>query len=299
MTGTLRRGQANGLLLLAAMLWGSGNVAQQQVLVFVGPLTANGLRCLIAAAVVLPFCRREPRGEAALGRNGWMFGSAVAFSFAIATALMQAAYGLTTVTNAGFLVNTCTILTPVAAWFLMKQRPGPIVWPAAVAAFLGAVLMGGGSLAALNFGDVLCLASAMAYAVWMVCLGEFVTRYGRAGVMTVAQFLFAAVFSLAPAPIFETASLSQLFAAAPYLFYLGIVSTGGGYALQAIAQRATPASEAAIIVGSEAVFGAFAAFVLLGERLDAAGFAGAVLIASAIVLLQVPLGRSAEGRGAA
>jgi drug/metabolite transporter (DMT)-like permease len=294
MTGTLRRGQANGLLLLAAMLWGSGNVAQQQVLDFVGPLTANGLRCLIAAAVVLPFCLREPRGVAPLGRRGWLLGLAVAVSFAIATALMQAAYGLTTVTNAGFLVNTCTILTPVAAWLLLRQRPAPMVWPAAAAAFAGAVLMGGGSLAALHIGDVLCLASAVAYAVWMVCLGEFVTRFGRAGAMTLAQFIFAAVFSLLPAPVFETASLTQLAAAAPYLVYLGIVSTGGGYALQAIAQRATPASEAAIIVGSEAVFGALAAFILLGERLSPTGLVGALLIASAIVLVQAPLGRAAE-----
>lgn len=40
--------QANCLLLLAAAFWGFGNVAQKNVLDHLDPLSAVGMRCLIA-----------------------------------------------------------------------------------------------------------------------------------------------------------------------------------------------------------------------------------------------------------
>jgi drug/metabolite transporter (DMT)-like permease len=60
----------------------------------------------------------------------------------------------------------------------------------------------------------------------------------------------------------------------------------------------TPASEAVIIVGTETLFAATAAYLLLGERLGALGWVGAVLIlgASLMVQLGAALGHGRERR---
>ena len=61
-----------------------------------------------------------------------------------------------------------------------------------------------------------------------------------------------------------------------------------------MALQPTPPSEAAVIVCMETVFAALAAYVLLGERLAAIGWAGAALILAATLLLQ--LGTALSGR---
>jgi drug/metabolite transporter (DMT)-like permease len=283
----MTHGRANLLLVISAILWGAGNVAQQTVLQHIGPLTANGLRCLIACIVVLPFCFRSITHLRGLDASGKMLLAVTALSFSVASTFMQIGYGLTSVMNAGFLVNTATVLTPLVAWLILRQRPASITIPASAMCFLGACMMGGGSLSTLSVGDTLCLVSAVFYAIWMISLGEFVKRYGRAEMVTVMQFGLTAILCLALAGAGEQLRMPGILAAWPELIMLGVLSTGLAYLLQAIAQKSTSASEAAVIVSAEAVFGALAAAVLLGESLDATRAGGAVLICLGILTVQL------------
>jgi drug/metabolite transporter (DMT)-like permease len=50
--------------------------------------------------------------------------------------------------------------------------------------------------------------------------------------------------------------------------------------------RYTPPTEAAIIVSSETLFAALAAYLVLGERLSLIGWCGAGLILGAVLLVQ-------------
>ena len=287
----MSRLQANCLLLLTAFLWGSGNVAQRTILEDIGPFAAIGLRCLIAAIVILPVALRQGRPRLGGGRRrALLLMGLTAGSFAAATTAMQISYGYTTVTNASFLVNTTTVMIPFAVWLLLKQRPGPAVWPAALITLAGTWLMSGGSFMHRNSGDVLCFIAAVCYTIWFIYLGEFVLSFGFAGLVSIVQFALTAAVTLLLSAAFETTTLSGLWAATPELIYLGAVSTGLAYFLQGMAQRHTPACEAAIIVSAEALFGALSASYMLGERLSPGGFLGAALITFGIVLVQLPLG---------
>jgi drug/metabolite transporter (DMT)-like permease len=275
--------RANLLLLVAALLWGLGNVAQQTVLDHVGPLIANGLRMLIAIPVILPLLFHDRTPVRKIDLAGWKCAFITCLAFAAASTLLQIGYGQTTVTNAGFLVNTCTVLTPLIAWFFLLVRPPDIVWPAAAMTLTGAVFMGGGTLSSLSSGDFYCLMSAICYAMWMVFLGTFVKTYGRAAFITILQFSCTAIICLFASSLSEVTTLSAVVAALPELIMLGMVSTGAAYLLQAVAQRFTSASEAAVIVSAEALFGAIAAYLVLGESLDATRGLGAVLVFAGIV----------------
>jgi drug/metabolite transporter (DMT)-like permease len=278
------RAQANGLLLAAAVFWGSGNVAQKTVLEDIGPFTAIGIRCLIAAIVLAPFFARF---DARPSQGKAKCTVIVVATFAVAITLYQFASGLTTVTNTGFLVNSSTVLTPIIAWLMLRHRPGVLVWPAAALTLLGVYLMGGGAFTQLNLGDAFALAAALFYSVWMISLGHYVMRYGQAGTITLVQFVFTGLACLAIGLMVEPISLVRLQSALPELLFLGIASTGIGYLFQAIAQAHTSASEAAVIVSGEAIFGALCAFALLGESLDARGILGATLILAGIGVVQL------------
>lgn len=289
----MSRMQANGLLLLAAFLWGSGNVAQKTILDDLGPLTAVGLRCLIGAIVIWPLVdsshAQTRRNTGKKASHGAMWGVIGVFSFAIAITLQQISYGYTTVTNAGFLVNTCTVMTPLMLRFLLGQSSSRSVCVAAGMTFGGAALMSGGSLQGLNAGDAGVLLAAFFYALWIVAVGEFVTHHGGETVLTVMQFMVTGILCLAAGLMFETVSFAAIANAAPELFMLGGFSTGFAYLLMATAQRVASASEAAVIASAEAIFGAIAGYAVMGEILTPVALCGALLIFFGILLVQLPM----------
>jgi len=260
------------------------------VLDHVGPFAAIGLRCLLAAAILVPLVLYEGRPRHGAGFKAMALILLTGVSFAAAVTILQIAYGHTTVTNAGFLVNTTTVMMPFAVWALLGYRPPFLVWPAAMAAVAGAYLMSGGGLSQFSYGDGLCLLSAAFYTVWMVFLGEYVRQFGGAGLLSAIQFALTAAICLPLALVFEAPAQHQLLTALPEIVFLGVVGTGIPYLLQGVAQRHTPACEAAIIVSAEALFGATGAFVLLGERLTPLAAVGAAAIATAIVVVQIPPG---------
>jgi drug/metabolite transporter (DMT)-like permease len=284
----MSRNQANSMLLFAALLWGAGNVAQQTILQNIGPFWAVGLRCIIAALIILPFSLGRGTRHQSFDTAGRTLATLVAITFAGAVVFQQIGFGYTSVMNAGFIVNTTTVLTPLVTWFILLERPPFIVWPAALASLLGATFMSGGGLHAYNVGDLLCLLSAVCYSFWMVFLGAFVVKYGNAARLTLAQFAVTGLICVILGCGLETISWERLNAALPELVILGVFSTGAAYMLQSIAQQHTSPSEAAIITSGEAIFGAAAAFLLLGETLTTHSFFGAALISTGILLVQVP-----------
>ncbi len=272
-------------LLLAAAFWGFGNVAQKTVLDYLGPLGATCLRCAIAAAVLLPFALMERRryDDEAWWRSIFI----VSVTFAAAISLQQMAYQSTSVTNASFLVNTATVLTPLAAWLFLQQRTGRTGLFAAAMTLLGACLMSdaAGGFTALTAGDVLCLLSAVFYALWMVALGQHAQNHGQPFSSAFVQFAFAAVATLPPAIVIEGIDIEAVAAAAPELAVLGLLSTAAAFSLQTVAQRYTTASRAAVLVSGESIFGALGAYAFLDERPPWHVLSGALMIFTAIMIV--------------
>ncbi len=284
----MSRTQANSMLLLAALLWGAGNVSQKTILDDLGPLTAVGLRCLIGAIVIWPLLSTSSPSVRHQNASGALWGVVAVFSFAIAITLQQISFGYTTVTNAGFLVNTCTVMTPILLRLLLGQSSSRSVCIAAGMTFGGAAMMSGGSLGGINVGDAGILLSAFFYALWIVAVGEFVTRSGGEVLLTLLQFLVTGVLCFFAGLLIEPISFSALADAAPELIMLGGFSTGFAYLLMATAQKVAPASEAAVITSAEAIFGAIAGYALLGDMLTSVSLFGALLIFSGVLMVQIP-----------
>ncbi|MER9655792.1 EamA family transporter [Mesorhizobium sp. M0152] len=86
---------ANLLLLVAAALWGFGNVPQKTVLDHLDPLSTVGMRCLIGGLLVLPLMLWESRMATTRmpATRGFRAGLArVGALFAVSIALQQIAY---------------------------------------------------------------------------------------------------------------------------------------------------------------------------------------------------------------
>ena len=274
------------MLLLAAFLWGSGNVANKTVLQDLDPFAAAAARNLVAFLVLFPAALRELRR--ASRSEGWGRSAILpSVLFAVAIILQQWGYQTATVTNASFLVNTACVLTPLMALVVLRERINLCIGVAAVLTLLGIYLMSGAGrpLAMMNVGDMACLASAVFYAGWMVALSGHATLHGKplaticlhCGV-TFVLACSASHFLAPPQPGTWTGAL-------PEVLYLGVFSTAFAFGLTAAAQSRVSASSAAVLVAAESLFGAAGGILLLGEQPGPQVTLGAAIMLFAIFIV--------------
>ena len=233
----MTRAKANTLLMVTAVLWGVGNVAQKTILAGLGPFTSFGLRCAIAVVVIAPLVLRESRRGPRMTGAGCQAIAGAAVFFTLALGFQQVAYGGTSVTNASFLVNT-VVFTPILATVVLWQRFNATTWLAVALVLTGVALMGE-AWSGLCWGDVCCFVSAVFYAVWIIVVAQAAALQDRPFALAIAQFGLAALLGITIGALTEPVSVPALGGAAPELLVLGVLSTAVAFTLQAMAQGST------------------------------------------------------------
>ncbi|MEK8027874.1 DMT family transporter [Pseudaquabacterium rugosum] len=309
-TPGLHRWQANALLLLAAVIWGSAFVGQALGMDGVGPLSFTALRFALGTLVVAPLAwqehrrlRAQPRPADSTAAGRLEGRAALRWILALGTllcagvVLQQIGLMSTTVTNAGFLTALYVPLVPVAGWLLQRVLPHWSVWPAAVGCVIGTWLLTGGAGAGprtLSAGDLWVLASALPWALHVLLVGQIANRLRGAYRLACGQFLVCTLLSAALACGLEQITADGLQRAAGAIVYTGVLSVGVGFTLQVIGQRHAPPADAAIVLSSETVFAALFGAWWMGDRLGLQGLAGCALILTGILWVQLaPLLRRA------
>lgn len=287
----MTRIQANLLLTVVALIWGSAFVAQHRGMADVGPLLFTGVRFLIGSLVVLPLAVLEWRR---LGREGRpltrLDGAHIALLGGLMTlgaVMQQVGIQFTSVTNAGFLTAVYVPLVPVLAWLLLGQIAHWSVWPAAAGCLVGAFLLSGAHELNIGVGDLWVAGSAIPWAVHVLMVGRWADRMGAPFLVASGQFAVCGVLSLVAAFVMEPLRWAGIEAAAGPIVYTGVLSVGVAFTAQVVAQRYAHAADAAIILSSETLFAAAFGYALLGERLNGAGLVGCGLMLACILLVQL------------
>ena len=283
----MRRVHADLLLVFAAVIWGVAFVFQKTAMDHVGPLTFIAARGAVAVLALVPLALYEQRRtEAAADTRVWRIALAGGVVFFAGAWLQQEGIKTASVTNTGFLTALYVVITPFVAWMAMGRVPSWLVWPAVVLSALGTWLLGGGSIGAFSRGDGLVALSAFFWAGHVVMTGT-AARYGRPIGFTVVQFAVVTVLAVIGAMALETVTLDGLRGAAWDIAFVGLLSSALTFTLLTVALQHTPPSEAAVIVSTETLFAAMAAYLVLGERLPGIGWIGAGLILLATLLVQL------------
>lgn len=287
----MNRLQANGLLLLAALIWGSTFVVQQVGTGGLKTMSFTGIRMLVGACFVLPFALRQYRKlvqeEKSFPGSGWFGIFCTGVVLFTAAALQQ--YGIfhTTVTNAGFLTAIYVPLVPIISLLVLKRNIHWSAWPASVLCLVGTYIMSGAQALDLKVGDIWVIASSLFWACHVILVGTMAVRTRAPLVVACGQFFVCGMCGTILGIVVEQPSLIDLQSGLFGILYAGMLSTGIGFTLQVVAQRFTHEADAAIILSSETVFAALAGFVFLGERLAALELAGASLIFIGIMAVQL------------
>jgi len=297
----MTRIQANLLLALAAMIWGSSFVVQQIGTGDLGTITFTGARFLIGALIILPFGIRQlirvEREDRKFELKDWFGIVLTGFVLLTAATLQQHGILRTTVTNAGFLTALYVPLVPFLGLLLLRRKVHFTIWPASICCFIGTYILSGADGFEFAVGDLWVISSTVFWACHVILVGILASRTRAPLVVAATQFLICGFGGLVIGFFFESPDFEQIRGAAFGICYVGFFSVAMAFTLQVIGQRFTPAADAAIILSSETVFAALGGILFLGEHLTLIQLSGGVLILFSILMVELlPLTRFGKPR---
>lgn len=292
------KNKGNLILLLTAILWGSGFISQKLGNRVMPPMTFNAVRQLMAAVVLTPIVLHGLRKSGYLSsesntrtqlddkKKRMLKGGVLCGLFMlIGTATQQ--IGLLTVSagKSGFISSIYIVFTPLFSVIVGSKVKRRTVICIAIAMMGFAVMSLKGGISGATPGDWLTLVSAAGFAAQIVAVNQFVDK-DNAVLLSQLQFLFCGAAGLVVALIMEGPAWAGVLAGIPVLLYQTFVPTAGGYTLQIVGQKYTDSSTAALIMSTEAIFAMIFGALILHEMMSVREIAGAAIIFAATILGQ-------------
>jgi len=293
--------RANLLLVLTAMLWGAAFVAQSSAMEDIPPLTFNGIRMLLGAAVLVPVylfmhSREKKRTDyTPITKKDIRFFalSALCCGVALFAGSTFQNYGLlyTSAGKGGFITTLYVIMVPLLSMIFLKgKKTGKMALICAAIAVVGFYFLAlGGGMGNINLGDMLILVCAFMFAIHIIIVDYFSPRMNGV-LLSILQFFVVGVISLVGALIFEAGTFppGAIKDAMVSILYAGICSCGIAYTLQVVAQKDTHPTVAALLMSLESVFAVLFGWLILKEQLEWYEYIGCAIVFAAVILSQIP-----------
>lgn len=275
-----------GLVLAAALLWGTTGTAQSFAPPQLASVWVGALRLVVAglffAAWLALVDRRRPQG--------------LPWPGIVAAAVCMTVYNLAFfagVRATGVAVGTAIAIGSGPVWagllqaVVSRSAPGTLWWAGTVLAVGGGALMiaGAGAAQPLSIvGIVLCLVTGLSYAVYALINKSMVAR-AEPGAVSGAVFVISALLAL---PIAAALAGPPVLAArdVAIVAWLGVMSTGVAYLLFSHGLRHISGATGVALALGEPVTAFLLALVVVGERPGVWAFVGllGVLAGLAVVI---------------
>lgn len=281
---------ADGLMLLAALIWGLGFIAQRLGSEHLGPLTFTGLRFGLGALILAPFVLRHR-----FTRDELVGGGVAGAVLAVSAILQQWGMGATTAGNGGFITSTYVVIAPLIAMTLGHHVRWPL-WAGIALVLPGLWFLSIEKDFTFQPGDPFIAACAFGWATHILLMGRWADRVDALR-FTFLQFALTGVVSTAVGLPLERPSLDNVAAAGWALGFAALFPTVIAFGLQTVAQRVAPPAHSAILLSLEALFAMIAGVMVLDERLDRSKILGASLMFAGMLIAQIRVGEKSAADG--
>jgi drug/metabolite transporter (DMT)-like permease len=278
-----RRAMADATLIFNAVIWGATFLLVKAALRDVSPVFFLALRFCLAALALLALFRGS--WKPLVGRE--VMAGALVGSFLFSGYLLQTlGLRLTTAPKSAFITGLTSVLVPLLAALVYKNRPRSSEVYGVLVATAGLGLMTlKGEAVWISRGDLLTLCCSIAFAAHIVTLGHFseymsfellsVTQVGAAGVLASGLFWWV-----------ERPHMEWRPAVVYAILITGLLCTAAAFTIQAWAQHYTTSTRTALIYMLEPVVAWITSYLVAGEGLSFRAAAGAALILGGVVLVE-------------
>jgi drug/metabolite transporter (DMT)-like permease len=303
---TQRRAEA--MLLLTTFIWG-GTFGITKFLLQ-GSMQPLGLlvwRFGIAAVVFPLFYGHRLRNG--LPRRAIERGAVLGLLLYLGFALQTMGLSGTSSSRSGFITALYVVFTPLLQVIVTRRAPSRPVMAGVMLVLLGlwGLTAPGGSVAGLfapwkaggfGMGDLLTLACAIVFAVYIILLDRFAPKAGEIAPMTWVQLMSATILLSIHRLLVEPWTMPSTTVEWGGMLYLAIFATVLSTYWQTRYQPMTSPTRASVIFTMESVFSAIIAAIFLNEWLGPIGIVGGVLIVAGLLVAELGgLSLKQDGRG--
>ncbi|MBI5068975.1 MAG: DMT family transporter [Deltaproteobacteria bacterium] len=270
-------------LFLLTCAWGSTFLLVKNATATTSVFPFLAVRFGIAAAVLgAVWLWRRDRPTPGLWRDGLLLGLAMLAGFAFQT------LGLvhTTPSRSAFITGMCVLVVPFLGRFLYQRAVPASSWVGVLLATAGLVALYRDAIsAAVQWGDLLTAACALAYSFQIVWTGEFSRRHPLT-LLTLVQVGVTFVGSALLIPLEPV----RFGAGGPFwasILFMALAMTAGAFFVMNWAQRHTTAVRAALIYSLEPVTASLFSWYFGGEVMSANHLLGGALIVLGVLTGEV------------
>ena len=274
------------LIVAATLIWGSSFVVVKDTTEAVNPAWILVIRFAMAAVILAVFLLKKR----SLYFKKEYIGFGALFGLLMFCGYYFQTVGITDTTPGknAFLTGTYCVMVPFLAWWIAKRKPNAFNILAALLCIVGIGFVSLDSGLSISFGDAMTLICAVFYALHICVVAKF--SQGRdIYVLTMWQFFFVAILSLAVGFVFEQPPRWESLTPEIWgsLAYLGVACTTLALLFQNVGQQQLAPSTASLLLSLESPFGVFFSVLLGAEVLSGQMVFGFVLIFVAILVSEV------------
>jgi len=283
--------KADLLLLIVTLIWGTAFVAMRIAAGHGTIFFLNGSRFLLGGLLLLPFTKLK----GVYNRKNLPMVGLAGLSLYTGATFQQAGLASTTAGNGAFITSLYVVIVPLILWAFWRERPSLVLGVAVSMAIAGGFLLSTAGTFRVNRGDALIFVGSFFWALHVVVVGKS-QGYIDALPFALGQYLVCGIFNLITGALVERPLPADLLFVLPAVLYTGVFSIAIGFTLQVVAQKHTPASDAALIMSLEGVFTAFFGWLILHESLRPVQIIGCGIILLAVILAQTKNGKIPPAR---
>ena len=272
--------QANFLIVLVALFWGSTYFLTKMAVAELEPFNLTALRFGTAFIITaLFFFKRIRKTDRTVIKYSIILGVLAV----IAVLSMTFGVQYTTASNAGFLISLSVVMIPLISVVVLKKRIKAKLLLSVILATIGIVCLTLNEQLTINKGDILCILCATSFAV-QVLIMERIPKSADSVAIGALQLGITAVVNFILSFFLENFTVPRDFKVWGVIVILGVFCTAFCYIIQIYALKNTSAIQAGIILSLEPVFSAIFAYIFLGELLSKQGYIGAILLFISVIL---------------
>jgi len=274
--------KADLLLFMVAIIWGAAFVAQGIAGQYHIAYLFNGVSFMLAGLILIPFIPKKTR----VTKDQWRWMLIAGVILFIATAMQQVALLVTKVANASFLTSLYAVITPFLLWIGFRERPHTLDLIAVTLAGIGAYLLSAAGQIKIHAGDGIVLVGSLFWALHFVVLGKYASKFESISFAS-GHFIISGFINFTIGLFAENISILTAPPIIGAILFRATLSIGIGYTLQVWGQKHTPPTDAALILGLEAVFAVIAAWFVLHQTLLPIQVFGCIVIFIAVLISQL------------
>lgn len=284
-------------LVIVAMIWGLTFVTGKWAMDVFEVEWILFIRFLLSSTIMGLLFRKEwSKLDAYTLTVGGLYG--FLFAFGLWTQMTGLKY--TTPAKQSFLLMFYVVFVPMFELILFKTKPNWKIIPSAIGLFVGVgmVSLKAGEGLDLNIGgDGMTIIYALVFGLQIALMGRIAPKIKSVVMFTLVQFVSATLFYGIMLIALQEPVLKfglgfgdlEVINWIGFLFLLTFNSMVG-FVLQNVAQRYARPTNAALLISTESIFGAIAAYFLDGEEFNIQKTIGVCVIFASIVFYQLDFG---------